>query len=63
MVSTADWDALRGEISGEVSLPGSPHYEQARKPAIARFQDIKPQALVLCETPQDVFQKKPSSRW
>jgi FAD/FMN-containing dehydrogenase len=54
MVSTADWDALRGEISGEVSLPGSPHYEQARRPAIARFQDIKPQALVLCETPQDV---------
>ena len=54
MVSTADWDALRGEISGEVSRPGSPHYEQARKPAIARFHDIKPQALVLCETPQDV---------
>jgi FAD/FMN-containing dehydrogenase len=54
MVSTADWDALRGEISGEISLPGSPHYEQARKPAIARFHDIKPQALVLCETPQDV---------
>jgi len=54
MVSTADWDSLGGEILGEVIRPGSPHYEQARKPAIARFHDIKPQALMLCETPQDV---------
>jgi enamine deaminase RidA (YjgF/YER057c/UK114 family) len=50
----ADWSALRGAISGEVVLPGSPGYEPARKPAIARFHDTRPQAVVLCETPEDV---------
>jgi hypothetical protein len=28
---------LRGSIAGEIILPGSPDYESARKPAIARF--------------------------
>jgi FAD/FMN-containing dehydrogenase len=50
----ADWDALRSAIAGEVVLPGSPGYEAARKPAIARFHDAWPQAIVLCETPEDV---------
>lgn len=48
------WHALDGGISGAVILPGSPGYEQARKPAIARFHDVRPQAVVLCETPEDV---------
>src|SRR6266542_1267247 len=49
-----DWDALRGAIAGEVILPGSPGYELARKPPIARFQDVRPQAVVRCATPSDV---------
>jgi FAD/FMN-containing dehydrogenase len=50
----ADWDALQSAISGEVVLPESPGYEAARKPAIARFHDARPQAIVLCETAEDV---------
>src|SRR6266566_3692240 len=49
-----DWDALRGAIAGEVILPGSPGYELARKPPIARFHDVLPAAVVRCATPADV---------
>lgn len=52
--ATPDWETLRAEISGDVIFPGSPDYESARKPAIARFHDVIPQAVVLCETPEDV---------
>ena len=41
-------------IAGDVILPGSPGYESARKPAIARFHNVRPQALVRCATPADV---------
>ena len=51
--SAPDWDALHAAISGEVILPGSPDYESARKPAIARFHGVRPQAVVLCRTPAD----------
>ena len=50
----ADWDALQRAIAGEVVLPGSPRYDEARKPAIARFHDVRPQAVVRCGTPGDV---------
>jgi len=52
--SAPDWDALRGGISGDVVLPGSSDYESVSKPAIARFHDARPRAVVLCETPADV---------
>src|SRR5918998_3013621 len=54
MCSGPDWNALQGEISGDVILPGSPHYETARRPAIMRFHNLRPRAVVLCETPADV---------
>lgn len=54
MRSASDWEALRGAIAGEVVLPDSPGYESARKPAIARFHGARPQAVVLCATPEDV---------
>jgi len=50
----ADWAALRARIAGEVVVPGSPGYDQARKPAIARFHDTRPQAVVFCATAGDV---------
>ena len=53
-VSRDDWNALRGSIAGDVVLPGSPGYASARKPAIANFHDVRPQAVVLCEAPEDV---------
>ncbi|MBA2714625.1 MAG: FAD-binding oxidoreductase [Rubrobacteraceae bacterium] len=52
--TTHDWEGLRGSIAGEVILPGSPDYESARKPAIARFHDTMPLAVVVCATPEDV---------
>jgi FAD/FMN-containing dehydrogenase len=52
--SPADWAALRARIAGEVVVQGSPGYDQARKPAIARFQDARPQAVVFCATADDV---------
>jgi FAD/FMN-containing dehydrogenase len=45
---------LEGRISGEVLLPDSPGYESTRKPAMARFHDVRPRAVVLCETAEDV---------
>jgi FAD/FMN-containing dehydrogenase len=52
--SSPGWHALQDALAGEVVLPGSPDYESTRKPAIARFHDAKPQAVVLCETAEDV---------
>lgn len=46
--------ALRGAIAGEVVLPGSPGYDAARRPAIARFHHIRPRAVVRCAAEQDV---------
>jgi len=52
--SAAHWAALQRAIDGDVVLPGSPDYDSIRKPAIPRFHDVLPQAVVLCRTPADV---------
>jgi hypothetical protein len=39
---TVDWRALQRAIDGDVLLPGSPEYESARKPAMARFEQVRP---------------------
>jgi FAD/FMN-containing dehydrogenase len=52
--SVPDWKALQRSLEGEVVLPDSPAYESVRKPAITRFHDARPQAVVLCRTPADV---------
>jgi FAD binding domain/Berberine and berberine like len=54
MHSEPDWGALQASIAGEVVLPGAPEYESARKPAMARFHHVRPQAVVLCGTSMDV---------
>jgi FAD/FMN-containing dehydrogenase len=51
-----DWDALRRRVAGDVLLPGSDAYEWARKPFIARFDEIVPQAVVRCTASEDVAQ-------
>lgn len=49
-----DWHALQNALTGEVILPGSPGYETVSKPAIARFYDARPQAVVLLPSPEEV---------
>jgi FAD/FMN-containing dehydrogenase len=52
--TTADWDALQAAIAGDVVLPGAPDYESVRKPVMARFEHVRPEAVVRCATPADV---------
>jgi FAD/FMN-containing dehydrogenase len=49
-----DWRELTAALEGEVVLPGSPRYDDVRRPQIPRFHGIRPQAVVLCRTPADV---------
>jgi FAD/FMN-containing dehydrogenase len=50
------WPDLRAALEGEVVLPGSPRYDEVRRPQIPRFHDARPQAVVLCRTPADVVE-------
>jgi FAD/FMN-containing dehydrogenase len=52
-VATA-WRDLTAALEGEVVVPGSPRYDEVRRPQIPRFHDVRPQAVVLCRTPEDV---------
>jgi FAD/FMN-containing dehydrogenase len=45
---------LQDALDGVVVLPGAPDFETVRKPPMARFDEIAPQAVVLCKTPADV---------
>jgi FAD/FMN-containing dehydrogenase len=47
-------EGLGSRIAGEVLAPGAPGYESARKPAMARWQAIRPRAVVMCEGASDV---------
>jgi FAD/FMN-containing dehydrogenase len=52
-VSAAEWDALAGLVGGDVIVPGSVDYDATRRPAMARFHDVRPAAIVTCEAPAD----------
>lgn len=45
---------LRAELSGEVIEPGSAGYDTARRPAMARFRDVRPRAVVRVASAEDV---------
>ena len=51
---TTDWGALQRAIEGDVVLPGSADYESVGKPVMARFEHVRPSAVVRCATPADV---------
>jgi FAD/FMN-containing dehydrogenase len=53
-LTVADWEALQRAIDGSVVLPRSPDHDLVRKPAMARFENVRPEAVVLCATPADV---------
>ena len=46
-------DALRAALHGDVLTPSSPGYDVARRPATARYRDVRPQAVVRCASAQD----------
>ncbi|MFD0745181.1 FAD-binding oxidoreductase [Phytohabitans flavus] len=50
----ADWAALDGAITGMVLWPGRPGYDEARRPPIVRYREVRPAAVVLCATEEDV---------
>ncbi|HEX6364769.1 MAG TPA: FAD-dependent oxidoreductase, partial [Agromyces sp.] len=41
-------------MSGDILLAGSDEYESARRSQIARFDDVRPHAVVRCREPEDV---------
>jgi hypothetical protein len=43
-------------VSGEVLVAGSAEYESARRSQIARFDGVRPGAVVRCRVPEDVAQ-------
>jgi FAD/FMN-containing dehydrogenase len=43
-------------VAGEVLVAGSAEYESARKSQIARFDGVRPHAVVRCRVPEDVAQ-------
>jgi FAD/FMN-containing dehydrogenase len=53
-LTASQWSRLQAAIAGEVILPDSRDYDSARKPAIARFHHVQPEAIVRCRTPGDV---------
>jgi FAD/FMN-containing dehydrogenase len=52
----ADLAGLHDAIEGDVLVPGSPGYDAAARPAMARFADVLPEAVVRCATPEDVVE-------
>ena len=52
--ATGDWRALERAMDGAVVRPDSPGYDEVRKPAMLRFHDIRPVAIAMCATPDDV---------
>jgi FAD/FMN-containing dehydrogenase len=49
-----DLDGLGAALDGDLLTPASPGYDAARRPALARFWDVRPQAVVRCRSARDV---------
>ncbi len=46
--------SLEAALDGELITPDSAAYEAARRPALARFHDVRPMAVVRCASVRDV---------
>jgi FAD/FMN-containing dehydrogenase len=51
-----DWANLARRLSGELLMPESFEYDRARRPFIARFDDVLPRAIVRCGCVADVVE-------
>jgi FAD/FMN-containing dehydrogenase len=56
MSTTPDWDELGAAIAGEVILPRSHGYDVAYQALNARFDEVRPQAVVRSGTSEDVVE-------
>jgi FAD/FMN-containing dehydrogenase len=54
MSSIVGWGELEAAISGEVILPEAPEFDLRYRALNARFDDVRPQAVVRGRSPQDV---------
>src|SRR5215207_2480796 len=52
--TTLDWAGLQAAIDGRVVVPSSSDYDVVRRPEMARFDDVLPEAVVRCAAPADV---------
>jgi FAD/FMN-containing dehydrogenase len=52
--TAVDWAGLARSIDGAVVLPESRDYDRVRLPFIARFDDLRPLAVVRCHSPGDI---------
>ena len=52
--TTADWETLQSAIGGAVVRPDAPDYDSVRIPAMARFEAVRPEGVVLCGSSDDV---------
>jgi uncharacterized NAD-dependent epimerase/dehydratase family protein len=43
-------------VGGEVLVAGAAEYESARRSQIARFDGVRPHAIVRCRVPEDIAQ-------
>jgi FAD/FMN-containing dehydrogenase len=50
----SDWELLQEAVAGTVIRSGAPDYDSVRRPAMARFENVRPKAVVRCKTPADV---------
>ncbi|MFG2004960.1 FAD-binding oxidoreductase [Spirillospora sp. NPDC048911] len=49
-----DLDGLRAKLDGELFAPGSPGYEDVRRPANPAFREVRPRAVIRCASAADV---------
>ena len=49
-----DLDRLQTALEGDLLTPASSCYDAARRPAMARYRDVRPQAVVQCASTRDV---------
>lgn len=54
MARPAGWELLRGSLRGDLVTPSDARYDRARMGYWVQFDDVRPSAVVFCETPADV---------
>lgn len=54
MTPRVSWGALESAIEGELILPGSSDFDVAYRALNARFDDVRPRAVVRCSSSNDV---------